>query len=259
MGVVILVEMEVDLRPPVVEKFGVKISRVMVGTSPFIAAGQFEKSHQYYLEFVARRGAVAEILSWCFKRGLSWVQAIDVDSVAHEVKAAREMSKVDPVLVVSTWDGPREAVERFKPIKPLMVLAHAMITDSASKDEIKSFIEEAEGLGVIPGVVTHSPLKSIRKVKGVEGLRAVMIPMNYAGLYNTNVEETMRELRGMNVVVIAKKVLGAGRLEVSRAISWVMERPDVDSVAIGVASIREAEETFSLACKLAWRRASSQG
>jgi hypothetical protein len=37
-------------------KNSVEVSRILVGTSPFIAAGRFKRSHQYYLEFVLRRG-----------------------------------------------------------------------------------------------------------------------------------------------------------------------------------------------------------
>jgi hypothetical protein len=54
-------------------KNGVEVSRILVGTSPFIAAGQFERSHQYYLEFVLKREGVAKILAWCLRNGFDWV------------------------------------------------------------------------------------------------------------------------------------------------------------------------------------------
>jgi len=61
------------LEDVIMEKDGVKISRILVGTSPFIAAGQFEKSRQYYVEFVLKRRGIANILSWCFENGFDWV------------------------------------------------------------------------------------------------------------------------------------------------------------------------------------------
>jgi predicted aldo/keto reductase-like oxidoreductase len=58
-------------------------------------------------------------------------------------------------------------------------------------------------------------------------------------------------LRGLRAVVIAKKVLGAGRLPVDEALRWAFSRPEVDSVALGVASLSEAERTLKLARQLA--------
>jgi hypothetical protein len=81
-----------SLEDAIVKRKGVEISKILVGTSPFIAAGQFEKSRQYYVEFVLKRGGVASILSWCFENGFDWVQAIDVDFLAREIRMASEES-----------------------------------------------------------------------------------------------------------------------------------------------------------------------
>jgi predicted aldo/keto reductase-like oxidoreductase len=78
--------------------------------------------------------------------------------------------------------------------------------------------------------------------------------LNYAGLFNEEVEGTLKLLREMKAVVIAKKVLGAGRLPVGEALRWAFSRPEVDSVALGVASLSEAKETLELARRLATRR-----
>jgi hypothetical protein len=243
-----------SLEDAIVKRKGVEISKILVGTSPFIAAGQFEKSRQYYVEFVLKRGRVASILSWCFENGFDWVQAIDVDFLVREIRMASEESGRVPKVVISTWDWPERAVKRFEGLDVRALLLHASITDSLDPRRIEEVLARVEGLGLIPGVATHSPAKTLPKLKHLEHVRVVMVPLNYAGLFNDEVEETLRLLREMKVVVIAKKVLGAGRLPVGEALRWAFSRPEVDSVALGVASLSEAKETLELARRLATRR-----
>jgi len=243
-----------SLEDAIVKRKGVEISKILVGTSPFIAAGQFEKSRQYYVEFVLKRGGVASILSWCFENGFDWVQAIDVDFLAREMRMASEESGRVPKVVISTWDWPERAVERFEGLDVRALLLHASITDSLDPRRIEEVLAQVEGLGLIPGVATHSPAKTLPKLKHLKQVRVVMVPLNYAGLFNDEVEETLRLLREMEVVVIAKKVLGAGRLPVDEALKWAFNRPEVDSVALGVASLSEAKYTLELARRLATGR-----
>jgi hypothetical protein len=245
------------LEDAVVEKNGVEISRILVGTSPFIAAGQFEKSRQYYIEFVLKRGEVANILSWCFENGFDWIQAIDVDFLAREIRMASEESGQVPKVVISTWDRPERAVKRFEGLDVRAILLHASITDSLDTHRIKEALVRVEELDLIPGVATHSPAKTLPKLKHLEQVKVVMVPLNYAGLFNDEVEETLRLLREMKAVVIAKKVLGAGRLPVGEALQWAFSRPEVDSVALGIASLSEAEGTLKLARRLVTRRTSA--
>jgi len=235
----------------IVRKNGVEISRILVGTSPFIAAGQFEKSHQYYLEFVLKRGRIANILSWCFKSGFDWVQAIDVDFLAREMKMASEVSLRAPKVVLSAWDRPERAVKRFEGLDVRVLLLHASITDALDPRRVKEALARVEELGLTPGVATHSPAETLPRLKHVEQVKVVMVPLNYAGLFNDEVQETLKLLREMKAVVIAKKVLGAGRLPVDEALRWALSRPEIDSVALGVASLTEAEYTLKLARQLA--------
>ena len=245
------------LKDLIVKKNGVEISRILVGTSPFIAAGQFEKGHQYYLEFVLKKGRIASILSWCFKSGFDWVQAIDVDFLAREMKMASEESLRAPKVVLSTWDRPERALKRFQGLAVDVLLLHASMADALDPRRIKEALARVEELGLIPGVATHSPTKTLPKLKHVEQVKVVMVPLNYAGLFNGEVKETLEILREMRVVVIAKKVLGAGRLPVDEALRWALSRPEVDSVALGIASLGEAKYTLELARQLAMKRANS--
>jgi hypothetical protein len=234
-----------------VRKNGVEISKILVGTSPFIAAGQFERSSEYYLEFVVRRVGAAKILAWCLKSGFDWVQAIDVDFLADEIRMASSEAGRRPKVVLSTWDRPERAVERFKDLDVRAVLLHATVADSLSPRQLEEALARIEGLGLAPGVATHAPARTLPMLKRVEGVKVVMVPLNYAGLFNDRVEETLMCLRGLRAVVIAKKVLGAGRLPVDEALRWAFSRPEVDSVALGVASLSEAERTLKLARQLA--------
>lgn len=241
------------LKLPIVKKNEVEISKILVGTSPFIAAGQFEKSYLYYLEFVMKRGEVAKILSWCLNNGFTWIQAIDVSFLASEIGIAYEHASQPPIIVLSTWDKPNRAIERFKKFDVKIVLAHASVVDHLDVPLIKKFLAQVRELGFTPGIATHTPNKTLHKLKHVDEIRVVMVPLNYAGLFNEDVDETLEILKEMNVAVIAKKVLGAGRLPVERSLLWALSRPEIDSIALGVASLSEAEYTLLLARQLACR------
>lgn len=246
-----------ELELPIVKKNGVEISKILVGTSPFIAAGQFERSRLYYLEFVIKRGGAAKILSWCLKNGFTWIQALDVSFLASEIDMAYTWTSQPPIIVLSTWDKPGKAVERFKKFNIKIVLAHALMVDRLDVPLIKKFLSQVKELGFTPGIVTHMPAKTLRRLKHLDELKVVMVPLNYAGFFNEDVNETLEMLKEMNVVVIAKKVLGAGRLPIERSLSWALSRPEIDSVALGIASLSEAEHTLLLARQLVCRAGAS--
>ncbi|MCS7139748.1 MAG: hypothetical protein N3F04_06645 [Candidatus Nezhaarchaeota archaeon] len=234
----------------IIKKYGVEISRVLVGTSPFIAAGQFENSDKYYMEFVVKRGKAAEILSWCLINGFSWIQALDVDFLAQEIDLAYRRTGIKPAIVLSTWSKPEKAVKRYEHLDLRIVLAHASIVDRLNEVLIRNFIKQIENLGLTAGIATHRPTISLPRLKHIEEVKVVMVPLNYVRLFTDDIEETLKVLREMRVVVIAKKVLGAGRLSVDAALQWVLGIPEVDSVALGVASVSEAEKTLRTACEL---------
>jgi predicted aldo/keto reductase-like oxidoreductase len=54
-------------------------------------------------------------------------------------------------------------------------------------------------------------------------------------------------LEGFKKIIIAKKTLAAGRLPPKEAFQYIASTRCVDAVAVGIASEREAEETFSIA------------
>lgn len=245
------------LKLPIVKKDEVEVSKILVGTSPFIAAGQFEKSHLYYVEFVMKRGEAAKVLSWCLKNGFTWIQALDVDFLVSEISMAYGWTGQPPIIVLSTWDKPSRAVERFRRFNVKIVLAHASIVDRLDAPQIKSLLVKVREMGFTPGIATHMPIKTLPRLKHLDEIKVVMVPLNYAGLFNEDVDETLKVLREMNAVVIAKKVLGAGRLPVEKSLLWAFSRPEIDSVALGVASLSEAGHTLSLARQLVCRTGAS--
>ncbi len=174
-------------------------------------------------------------------------QALDVVFIAEEMGLVCERTRITPTLIISTWDKSEKAVTRFKSSKSKMVLAHASLVNHLNTSLIKRFLAHIENLDLILGIVTHNPNSVLPKLKHIDKIKAVMVPLNYAGLFNDNVEETLRLLREMKVVVISKKVLGADRLPIDKALQWALSRPEIDSLALGVASISEAEQTLNLA------------
>ena len=79
----------------------------------------------------------------------------------------------------------------------------------------------------------------------------MLAPLNkYGHLMDLRPDEAVNLYRELGIPIIAKKVLGAGRIEPREALEFIARSKCVDGVAIGVASVEEAEETFSIALKL---------
>ena len=115
--------------------------------------------------------------------------------------------------------------------------------------ELMDCINEA---GAIPGLVTHRPVRLLTWLREAKlNVGALMVPLNKEGIFmDGSPRQVIELLRDFSGLIIAKKVLGAGKIPAREALEYVASVPLVDCVAVGVASEEEARETFSIALRL---------
>ena len=142
----------------------------------------------------------------------------------------------------------------FKQFEIRAVILHGSLTDLGlalgNKQLFEYFVQQImENYGVTPGFATHNFGKMVSLFQKWEVEAPLIIaPFNKTGfLMNPSKEECLKKLDETDSYVIAKKVLSGGRIAPNEALEYVSRIDNIKSVVVGVGSVAEAEETFSVA------------
>jgi len=224
------------------------VPRVLVGTSPFVGAGQFgERAWLYYRMFHGHPERIAEIIVEAYRLGVRGVQPLPSRTVIEGVRMAEESCgrlKVVPSIIELS------DLEAFSGFDLSGVLIHASVTDRRDEKAIKDLLSRCRELGVPVGFVTHRPREVLGWLSERFDFELVMVPINPVGMFmDWTVEEAVQTLRELGRFVIAKKTLAAGMVSPSEAFRFLSGLGCVDSVAVGLASVREVRETVPEALK----------
>ena len=252
-------KMTASLNIPLVRVNGITIPRALLGTSPFIAAGQFgTRSLQYYYKFVINTKNIGEIVRYGIKKGLKGIQLLTYDFVAREVFEACKELKADIIIVPTYVPDEPNSLDWILRFKAELAILHASISDRLSDELLGEHIDLLRAHGLEVGIATHTPYRTlnwlIHESVNKDKVRFILAPLNYAGLFIdttlSNIEKLYRTAHEKGYKFIFKKVLGAGKLDIRKALKYVYSRPYTLSTAIGIASIEEFDYTFNIASEL---------
>jgi hypothetical protein len=230
---------------------GIEIPRLVLGTSPFIGAGQFgPRAEEYYLHFFPHPENITRLIIEAVDFGITCVQALVYRPITKAIEDARNHTKRDIQIVATV--GTRNFDQELDVMKHLgaeVLLTHARITDKLD-DYFRECIEQMSNIGVA-GAVTHNPGVVIPQLRDYDKVKIIMAPINKSGRFMTpSPQETLEAIKDTNKIVIGKKTLAAGLLPPREALEYV-ER-FVYGVAIGVVSSEELSETFGIAKEI-WK------
>ena len=227
------------------------IPRILLGTSPFIGAGQFgERAYTYFVRFYNNPEEIARIIDTCWKIGVKGIQLLPEGYIIDAVRKWEKITGNKIVVIPSVFSI--DDIGRLSGLNVPAVLLHAMHTDRLDKGSVEGFISSVKDLGLKAGLVTHTPYRTLRWVREESiDVDIMMLPINRTGyMMDSSLEQIRDVLADIGCYVIAKKILAAGRIPVREALEFVSKLDFVDSVAIGVASVEEAKETFSIAIEV---------
>jgi len=232
---------------------GFKIPRVLLGTSPFIGAGQFgERAYLYQLMFYNKPEKIRDLMVSVFEMRVRGVQLLPYHWVVSGLELALK-SYDDIVIVGSILPGEvNESLERLKDLNAIAVLLHGAISDTLNESIIKYLLTKLKILFPLTGIVTHTPGRTIPWFieKNFE-FDLILAPLNMAGIFMDIPPEKAIDLyKNVGKPIIGKKILAGGRLNPKEALTFASQSKCLDGVALGVASFEEAEETFKIALKL---------
>jgi len=148
----------------------------------------------------------------------------------------------------------QEEIKRFAEFKTVALLLHGAITDSKNTKRISELLNRIHASNCLAGLVSHRPymmLQWLQKAGLTADVDLLMLPFNKLGMFmDAKPAVLVQEMARVNKPVIGKKVLAAGYLTPKDAFRFIAENKRINMIAVGIASIREAEETFTAAATL---------
>lgn len=225
-----------------------RFPRVLLGTSPFIGAGQFGmRAYHYYRHFYENPKNMEKIILKSYELGVRGIQALPYDRILEAIRNVEK--EIDEKFAIIATANSIEDIDKFVNLNTIAIILHASITDSKNLSEILKILDLIKSLGLLSGLATHKPFSALKWLqRNPMDFDLMMIPFNKLGMFMDGKPEVIYELaRKLRKPILGKKVLAAGRLSPYEALEYSSKY--VDIVALGVASEEEAIETFSIALK----------
>ncbi|MEM2735916.1 MAG: hypothetical protein QXV45_06545 [Candidatus Bathyarchaeia archaeon] len=229
------------------------IPRILLGTSPFIGAGQFgRKAPSYYAKFYLNPGNILGIIRRAYGLGIDGIQLLPYGPVVKAVERALEEGmelRIVGSVRLREAEGDISLLERLGAVA---MIAHAEIADLRDRETLEGILNAIHETGRPAGLASHKPFRTLSWLEGL-GLKheILMVPVNAAGAFmDCRPEGLAALLKRLGKFVIAKKALAAGSLPPAEALTYVASLDCVNSVALGVASEKEVDETMALAKRL---------
>lgn len=236
---------------------GVDIPRILLGTSPFLGAGQFGvRAYQYYKHFFENPRNITDLVIEAINFGVRGIQLVAYREIVEAIRRAQVETGVELVIIGSLpFDRPEEGLDCLSSLPTKAVLLHGEETDRLNFKVLESWLGRIRELGFIPGVATHKPdIVLPELLESKLDFQVVLLPFNAAGFLMGKKEKVFDVVRRSDKSFIAMKTLAAGRLKPREALEYLFSCEGIDSVAIGVATMEEVKETFSIAKNILSKR-----
>jgi hypothetical protein len=218
---------------------------LILGTSPFIGAGQFgSKSLDYRRQFFDKPDNMTRLFLHSASLGVRAVQLIGYQPLVEALTNAQELVGDFFVAVVIPRGNFAANLDLVSPLEPEFVSVHAQFCDDFDP-RLSEWIDMIRDAGAKPAASTHLPGATIPLLNEL-GFEAYLAPVNTVGYgMEPDVESTLKALERTRKAVIAIKPLAAGKVSPERSVFEYIYRY-ADSIAVGIASEGEMEETYSV-------------
>lgn len=232
-----------------------KLGRILLGTSPFIGAAQFgHRARLYLLDLYNQPGNILKIIRKSYDLGIKGIQLIPYPPVVEAVRWAQDEGCLLDIVGTVRPNSEKEDVKLLSELGATAMLIHAVVTDRYDWNFITEHLQSIKDQNSIPGLVTHTPFHTTKKLLKspiLDLFDIYMLPVNKIGyLMDTDVfidkerSELSNLIKNLDKTIIAKKTLAAGILTPDDAFNYLKTTDYVDLITVGIASEAEAEETF---------------
>ncbi|MEN6592267.1 MAG: hypothetical protein ABFC12_03370 [Methanobacterium sp.] len=236
---------------------GRSLPRTYLGTSPFIAAGQFgHRARLYQLDLYDQPENILKVIRKSYQMGVRGIQIIPYPPVLDAFRWAREEG-IELSIIGTVRPGEEAAdIKLLSWLDADAMLLHGAITDGCKWDVISGHLKDIKDEGSIAGLATHQPFRTTTKLLEspvLDLFDIYMIPVNKVG-YLMDTEFFLEKQRSefselinkVDKTVIVKKTLAAGVLTPGDAFEFLKTVDYADMITVGIAYEKEAEETFTV-------------
>jgi len=218
----------------------------MIGTSPFMGAGQFrEKADLYRRRFFDHPENITDLMVYFARKGYGGAHVCLLKPIVKATLDAYEKLgfrfPVTVTLMPDNWDIQWEWIGKLDTV---IVFLHAHYADQAPRSLLREFSKKVRSLGIIPGVSTHQGGMTIPLLDKMGlNLGAYLVAFNKLGIHvHPSLEATLNAIRRTNKFLVGMKALAAGALKPSDALPFVMEK--VHAVTLGLTEKEEVDEAY---------------
>jgi hypothetical protein len=225
----------------------VEVPAVLLGTSPFIGAGQFgRKAEFYYNHFFLQPENITAVVSQAIDLGVNAIQLIGYALVVQAVQEAARRGNGELFLMCTVGLGSIEReIQMMVEAAAQAVIIHGSLADR-DMAFARHYLAPLRERGLVTGVATHRPGMTIARVEEMEEVQIILSPLNRLGRFMEPSEEsTLEAIGASSKTILAIKPLAAGRLSPEEGLSYVADR--AAGCAVGIGSESEAEKTFATA------------
>lgn len=209
----------------------------------------------YFAQFHDNPKLIARIIEKSIDLGVTGIQLLPYPHIVSAIRLLpEEMTRKLTIIGTIRIENPRGDIELLKKLGSVAMLLHGELTDSHDFNMIRRYLDLIGQAGAMAGLATHRPMRTLTWLREV-GLRpdVIMFPFNKIGKFmDSDPEKVLEAAVKLGAVLIGKKILAAGSLSPREGLEYTFQK-GIHSVAIGVASEEEAEETFSIASELSSR------
>ena len=259
---------------------GKSIPRVVLGNAPFLADAYFgHRTRLYNLDLLRNPKNVSKIIEKSYECGVRSINLANKENLLKafdmacengvEMQAVSTIGKTEMDYVFPNYEQAKmeatwkEDIENLAGYDNSMMLIDEFLVDTYDWEFITEILDAINDAGIPSGIITSFPFKTseelidspIVKDKGLFDF--YMIPVNKLG-YMMDVPDFRADkqvelkalLDKIDKKVIINKILAVGIQRPEEAFNFLNTLDFADMVSIGIASEREAEESFGVLNKI---------
>ena len=235
---------------------GKQIPRTLMGTSPSIGAAHFgHRARLYLLDLYRNPEAIAQIMARSYQMGVRGIQLIPHPPVVEALQISRDQGFPLDIIATIRPESEKEDINLLSELDASAMLVDPEITDQRDWNLIGEKLDAIKDTGSVPGLITQYPFKTTMELLEspvINDFKLYMVPLNRLGYlmdcdtYGPDERAQFREIiEKLDKTIIAMHVLAAGIMTPDDAFDYLKTTDFVDMVAVGIASEKEAEESFS--------------
>lgn len=252
------------------------IPRVVLGNAPFLADAYFgHRTRLYNMDLLRNPKNVSKIIERSYDCGVRSINLANKEGLLKaydmatqngvEMKAVSTIGKTEMDYVMPNFDEARREATWEKDIEVLSrydnscMLVDEFLVDTYDWDFVCEILDKINDTGIPSGIITSFPFKTSEKLIGSPLLEDknlfdfYMIPVNKLGYmmdvphFRLDNQEILSDfLKQIDKKIIINKILAVGIQMPEEAFNFLKTLDYAEMVSVGIASIREAEETFDI-------------